>query len=224
MYHLPFEAYYADSFKVFDRDNFTIKLSIIKKKLSRENVKGVKKVPQFKLTLDEYMPHKTLHIAQSIFNFEESSFFDRPSAMRLLTGVMRTANDYAANHANSVYMNLKDENLNVLLDCNIDSALQMDHNPISSNLFEYPMSQNVMEFLYPKYYEIQLEEMINSNEEVKDNLAKLGLNNEKGKITFTSDPFVLSQLSGHGSFVKPGFDVVPSDKYDGLKIKKMDLV
>ena len=151
---MPFEAYYADSFKVWDRDNFTIKLSIVEKPMSRDTVKGVRNVPQFVLELDDLMPHKTLHIAQSILNFENQDFFDRTSAMRMLTGVMRTANDYAATHANSVFFSLKNNNVNVLLDCKLESALKMDQNPISSNLFEYSMSQNVMEFLYPKYYEI----------------------------------------------------------------------
>ena len=70
----------------------------------------------------------------------------------------------------------------------------MSETPIAPNLFEYSMSQNVMEFLYPKYYEIILEDIINSNSEVKENLQKLGLSQENGRITFTSDPFILSQL------------------------------
>lgn len=68
------------------------------------------------------MGSDTANLAKAVFNFDESEFFDRPSAMRLLSGVMRTANDYSMQFANSIYMDLKDNNINVLLDCNLEAV------------------------------------------------------------------------------------------------------
>jgi len=58
-------------------------------------------------------------LAKSIFTFEKGYHFDQPSATRMLTGFIRTINEYAKDEAASTYMelNIGSNNFNLLLNC-----------------------------------------------------------------------------------------------------------
>jgi hypothetical protein len=72
-------------------------------------------VPQLFLRVD-----KSQELASLIFTFENGHHFDQPSATRMLSGFIRTINEYTRNSAASTYIAINKEamNLNIILNCN----------------------------------------------------------------------------------------------------------
>lgn len=130
-------------------------MEIEKVKVSRETANGEEYVPQIRLRGGE-PDGKVREMARAVIDFETASHFDRPSGMRMLTGLIRTANEYSFRLARSSYMEIRNRNLNVMLDCDAEAALKVRSRPIAANLFEFSMSNNVMEFLFPSYYKFDL--------------------------------------------------------------------
>ena len=65
--------------------------------------------------------------AQKIFSFEDGSYFDQPSPVRLLGGLAKFVNEYAFRYAASAYLkfDMQNENLNILLNCkNVSDILK----------------------------------------------------------------------------------------------------
>jgi hypothetical protein len=73
------------------------------------------KVPQLRLRLD-----RTNELAALIFTFEEGYHFDQPSSTRMLSGFIRTLNEYSKKSAASTYVAFNEAamNLNIMLNCN----------------------------------------------------------------------------------------------------------
>lgn len=168
-------------------------MEIEKVKIDRETENGEEYVPQIRLRGGE-SDGKVREMARAVLDFEEASHWDRPSGMRLLTGLIRTANEYSFRFARSTYMELRNRNLNVMLDCDKDAALKVRSRPIAPNLFEFSMANNVVEFLFPSYYKLDLQEIISSNSELKSQLDNLNLGGAAGALTFTTNPDVLGRL------------------------------
>jgi hypothetical protein len=223
-YTQAFEAWdsHDSDKKILYSDNFVIAMEIEKVKLTREKASGEDHVPQIRLRGAE-RDAKAREIARVVLDFEESNHWDRPSGMRLLTGVIRAANEYSFRFARSSYMELRSRNLNVMLDCDLDAALKVRSRPIAPNLFEFSISNNVVEFLFPSYYKLDLQELIASNADLKSQLDNFNFGGAAGTITFTTNPDILGRLD-HTNMQKTGFNVIPEQKYDAMNVKKLDLI
>ena len=80
-----------------------------------------------------------------------------------------------------------------------------------------------MDFLFPSSYKFDLQDIISSNAELKSKLDSFALGGASGALTFTSNPDVLGRLDS-SALQKTGFTVTPEQKYDAMKVKKLDLV
>lgn len=120
-------------------------------------------------------------------------------------------------------MEIKNRNLNVMLDCDEEAVSKVRSRPISPNLFEFSISNNVMEFLFPSSYKFDLQDIISSNADLKSKLDSFALGGASGALTFTTDPAVLGRLNT-SNLQKTGFTITPEQKYDAMKVKKLDLV
>ena len=105
-------------------------------------------------------------------------------------------------------MELRNQNLNIMLDCDYNSALKARSRPIAPNLFEFSMANNVMEFLLPSYYKLDLQQLISSNTDLSNQLDSFNLGSATGTLTWTTDPYTLGQLDS-SKLQKTGFTVTP---------------
>lgn len=73
------------------------------------------KVPFLRLRLD-----RSNELAPLVFTFEEGYHFDQPSSTRMLSGFIRTLNEYTKKSAASTYIAFNEAamNLNIMVNCN----------------------------------------------------------------------------------------------------------
>lgn len=119
---------------------------------------NLQKVPVVRLRLD-----RTSELAGLIFTFEEGTHFDQPSATRMLTGFIRTLNEYSMKSAASTYVAINDAamNLNFMLNCNKEELSTFKESMIPSDLIEFGLSNNIMNMVYPYAYDFRLNTLVN---------------------------------------------------------------
>lgn len=115
-------------------------------------------VPQLRLRMD-----RSTELALLIFTFEDGEHFDQPSATRMLTGFIRTLNEYTAKDAASTYIAINTEamNLNVILNCNSKEVDTLKVASVGSDAIEFGMSNNIMNMVYPYSYDFRLNTLVN---------------------------------------------------------------
>ena len=94
------------------------------------------------------------------------------------------------------------ENVNFYLNCPEETSVAPSH-PLEKNFFEFGMSNNLFELLYPKDYDIDTNTIMKQlgqfkvldGVDLKEKLAKFGLGDLRAKFKVASDPRVLNQLN-----------------------------
>jgi hypothetical protein len=81
----------------------------------------------------------------------------------MLSGFLRTINEYTRNSAASTYIAINKEamNLNIILNCNENEVDTMKVNTIPSDVIEFGMSNNIMNMVYPYSYDFRLNTLVN---------------------------------------------------------------
>jgi hypothetical protein len=81
----------------------------------------------------------------------------------MLTGFIRTLNEYTTNSAASTYVafNGQDKNLHVILNCKKDEADTYKAKKVSSDLIELGISNNILNMVYPHSYDFRLNTLVN---------------------------------------------------------------
>lgn len=92
------------------------------------------------------------NFARKIINFEQVSFWDSPSAYRLLHGLMRRFNDMSRNgFALSSYLHLdhKQEHLGMALNCRAETIHAFASEVLPANTTELRVGGNILETFLP---------------------------------------------------------------------------
>lgn len=72
--------------------------------------------------------------------FIEGDFFDQPSALRQMHGIMQNTNYYAVNTAISSHFGLNRDNLYVMLNCQAEEVRKVLRKKVRRNIFELGLS------------------------------------------------------------------------------------
>lgn len=81
----------------------------------------------------------------------------------MLSGFIRTLNEYTTNSAASTFIALNGEamNLNIILNCNSKEVDDLKVKTVGSDIVEFGMSNNVMNMVYPYAYDFRLNTLVN---------------------------------------------------------------
>lgn len=81
----------------------------------------------------------------------------------MLTGFIRTLNEYSMKSAASTYVAINDAamNLNFMLNCNKEELSTFKESMIPSDLIEFGLSNNIMNMVYPYAYDFRLNTLVN---------------------------------------------------------------
>jgi hypothetical protein len=165
-------------------------------------------------------------LAPLIFTFEDGHHFDQPSATRMLTGFIRTLNDYNSDQASSSYvgLNTATKNLNIILNCNQEEVDKYLTHSIPSDTVEFAVSNNIMNMVYPHSYEFRLNSILNRimmfNPRLHGLYEKYNLRNARGLLRLTKDGQLLDQIEKQSGFSKPGIKFV-NDNATGEEIMRI---
>ena len=84
--------------------------------------------------------------------FPEENFFDKPSAARMLFGLIRTINSYTYDNAAAVYISIQSSNLNIIYNCNTTFITKLA--PVAKDMLEIGASNAVLNLVLPFQYEL----------------------------------------------------------------------
>lgn len=138
-------------------------------------------------------------MAPLIFTFENGYFFDQPPATRMLLGFVRTINEYLKEDAQSAYVALNKEhlNLNLLFNCNETDVEHVNANPVAKDTIDFGLSNNIANIVWPKSYEvrfIRIITLVHSYSDIMQIIDAYGLRLARGKFTFVDEDEYLNQM------------------------------
>lgn len=168
-----------------------------------------------------------------VFPIDQSDFFDRPSAARLLTGLIQGFNEFTAGVASSTFASFdaKKQVINVALNCQQDHINRMLRKPLGEKDADIQLGQNILqlfsslgtEYDLKRIYSVLKEFYINDEIPLTNIMKQYGFGNLQGKLTLESDPAILDQLD-LSKFAPNGIEVTPKVKSDDLGLQMMDAV
>lgn len=124
--------------------------------------------------------------------FKDRHFFDNPSAVRMLFGLVTTANRNAMDEAAAVYMSISNSNLNVFLNCDLPSVRKTLKTPVAKDMLEIGASNAIMNLLIPYKFELTFQELLgiifSLSTSSLHNMEALDLVSKNGLVRLTTDP------------------------------------
>jgi hypothetical protein len=136
----------------------------------------------------------------------------------MLTGFIRTMNEYLLEDAASSYLALngQSKNLNIILNCNqkeVDTYLKFT---VPTDTIEFGISNNIMNMVYPHSYDLKLNSLINRimmfNPEMYDTYEKYSLRSARGLIRLTKSGQLLDQIGKKEGFLVPNIKSVKNNE------------
>ena len=160
-----------------------------------------------KLTLGE----DSTGLAKTVFTFEEGHYFDQPSATRMLTGFIRTINEYVKDEAGSSYMTLNSNSKNfmLLLNCGDSDVRLALSKPVAADKTDFSVSNNVLNFLLPYSYQLRFNSLIERAFAMTASMVQIAddydLRQARGLFRLTKDDAILSALPQKDQHTTPSF-------------------
>ena len=219
-YSAGFSAKSADG-KTID-GAFNIAITVEQPATAQKN--GERRYPQMKLTLGE----DTTGLAKHVFTFEDGHYFDQPSATRLLSGFIRSINEYVKEEAGSSYMTLDSNSKNfvLLLNCGEGDVRIAHSKPVASDKTDFGVSNNALNFILPYSYQLRFNTLVERAFAITASMIKIAddydLRQARGLFRLTKDDAILSALPKKEDHTIPSFKTIKSPQLGSKDGKPID--
>ena len=140
--------------------------------------------------------------AKAVMPFEDGNFFDQPSAVRQMLGLIQNINHYAQNVASQSMFQIDEERIVTALNCGNNEIKKAKEMKVSRNKFEIGLSQNFLDFANLEYFQVESDNVVNYalekfkvDDKVKKQLTDFGLLSIKNHLGPVQNKEILDKIN-----------------------------
>jgi hypothetical protein len=148
----------------------------------------------------------------------------------MLTGFIRTINEYVKDEAGSSYMTLNNasKNFNLLLNCGDSDVRIVNQKPVASDKMDFSVSNNVLNFMMPYSYQLRFNSVIERAFAMSATTLQIvddyDLRQARGLFRLTKEDSILSALPQKDQHTTPSFRTMKapsSGEKDGKPLDRL---
>lgn len=148
----------------------------------------------------------------------------------MLTGFIRSINEYVRFESQSTFMefNTDSNNFNLILNCQEEEVAKVQSMPVASDKVDFAVSNNVLNLILPYAYELRFNTLVarafGMNTALLNVIDDYNLRQARGLFRITKDEELLKQLKDKDLHTKSSFRLIKGNQYgeiDGEPVNRL---